>query len=465
MTYPTEKPSKTARPYGAMPTVAVIGLGYVGAVSAVKLAQRGCHVLGVESNAVKLEMFQRGRCPVREPGLSRAFGEVYETGRFQATDDVRGAVRRARVVFVCVGTPSDLTGSVDLGAIQRVSRQIAEALVAHPHPPVVVIRSTVPPGTTRMHIAPTLHAGNPDTVVCHHPEFLREGSAFDDWDHPAMIVYGAEHRDRPAVRRQIDQLYAGIEAPVISVGLIESELMKYACNVFHAIKIDFANEVAAVAEAVGADPTEVMETFCCDAKLNLSTAYLKPGFAFGGSCLPKDTRALVTQGQRWGLNLPLIESVLPSNESHLVRQVQRVLRHGRKPTLLLGLSFKAGTDDLRESPTVELAERLLGKGVPLTIYDPDLQLGQLIGTNETYISKRLPHLKQLLCEDLDAALRDAEVIVIAKPMASFARVNLPDKVVIDLTGSHIPTPRPHVSHPRAGWDQKVPTGQAARQAA
>ncbi len=461
-------PTTRFRPGAAasMPTVAVIGLGYVGTVSAVKLAEHGCRVIGVETNPTKQDMFKQGRCPVNEPGLPAAYREEFVAGRLTVTDRVDEAVKRAQVVMICVGTPVDGSGMVDLRSIQTVTQQLAQALVDHAEPPVVMIRSTVPPGTTRMHVAPTLHAGNPNIVVCHHPEFLREGSAMSDWDRPAMIVIGAERQDRPAVRRQVERIYRGVEAPTICLELSESELMKHACNVFHAIKIDFANEVTALAEAVGADPARVMDTLCCDDKLNISPAYLKPGFAFGGSCLPKDTRSLVAQGQRWGLNLPLMESVLPSNESHLAREVHRVLRHGCRPTLLLGLTFKPGTDDLRESPAVELARRLLGRGVPLTVYDPDLHPAQLVGANSAYIRRHLPNLSGLMCHDLDEALRQAEVIVIAKPMASFARIRARDKTVIDLTRSLVSEQAwtGVTSEPRAGWETRPQPGPA-RQAA
>lgn len=414
------------------PTIAVIGMGYVGAVSATALAQRGCRVVGVEVNPQKLALLRAGQSPVREPQLDEQFAQVVSAGRFTATDNLADAGRDADIIMVAVGTPSRADGQVDLSSIDRVTQELAAALRERTSPCVVLIRSTVPPGTTRDRIAPLIKQANRAAVVGHHPEFLREGTAMADWHSPSMIVWGADGNDTHGVARAMESLYAGIEAPRLPLGTAESELMKYACNVFHAVKIDFANEIGSLAAACGADPQAVMNAFCQDRKLNVSPAYLRPGFAFGGSCLPKDTRAVLAMAARHNLQLPLMEGVLASNQAHLSRQVERVLIHGRRPTLLLGLSFKEGTDDLRESPMVELAERLLGKGVPLSIYDADLKPSELLGANARYIQTHLPHLNMLLRNELEQAVREAEVVVIGKRTTGATPTMLRGKTVIDL---------------------------------
>ncbi len=426
---PTEKHVETA----SIPTVAVVGMGYVGAVSAAGLAQRGCRVIGVESNAVKLSLLRSGRCPVREPGLAEALDRARRSGRFEVTDDLTSAVRDADVILIAVGTPSGPGGRVDLEAIERVTSQLIEGLPGDDRRRVVMIRSTVEPGTTEHRIRPLLQSSQPNVAVCHHPEFLREGSALADWLDPPMIVYGCVDADRPAVGSMIEALYQGSSAPRVVLKPGESELLKYACNLFHAMKVDFANEIGALANVCGADGAKVMDALCRDRTLNISTAYLKPGFSFGGSCLPKEARAMVYLAQSKELQLPLIGSILASNEAHLSRQVERVLRHGRRPTLLAGLSFKAGTDDLRESPMVELAERLLGKGIPLRIYDPDLLPDQLVGANQRYVCEHLPHLNLLLQTDLQEALAAAELVVIAKQVPGLDGCHEHGKMVIDLT--------------------------------
>ena len=435
----------------AAPKVAIVGMGYVGAVSAAALAQRGWNVVGVEVNAAKLALLQAGQCPVSEPGLSAALTAATDSGRFGATDDLAAAVREAELVMVAVGTPSGDDGRPNLQAIERVTRQLADALSGHRRRCVVMIRSTVPPGTTRHLIAPAIHAANPHIAVCHHPEFLREGSAMADWAQPPMIVWGADAADAAPAAVAIAEIYHGLEAPRLALGTAESELMKYACNVFHALKIDFANEIGAVASACGADADAVMAALCQDRKLNIAPAYLRPGFAFGGSCLPKDTRALGAQARQQGLELPLIEAVLHSNREHLSRQVDRILAQGRQPALLLGLSFKPHTDDLRESPMVELAERLLGKGVPLTIHDPDVSdsSGRLLGANARYVHEHLPHLNLLLRPDLVEAVRQARTVIIAKPIGELSDVMLAGKTVIDLTVAPPAAARATPAHRRA----------------
>ena len=416
--------------------VAVVGMGYVGAVSAAALAAlaaQQCNVVGVEVHPKKLQMLRNGQSPINEPGLHELIDAATQSGKLLATDDLATAVRESDVVLICVGTPSDADGRVDLTAMERVTDQIASALRDRTKPCVVAIRSTVPPGTVRDVITPKLRAAYPCVAVCHHPEFLREGSALKDWKRPPMIVWGCDDRDNETVSLAMERMYLGVPAPRLAIGPMESEMIKYACNIYHAVKIDFANEIGSIASACGADADAVMAAFCQDTKLNISKAYLRPGFAFGGSCLPKDTRAMIAQGAQAGLKLPLIEAVLQSNQAHLSRQVDRVLECGRVPTLLLGLSFKTGTDDLRESPMIELAERLLGKGIPLRIYDPDLMPDKLVGANAAYVQEHLPHLKMLLCDDLAQATTHADTVVIAKQVGELDEVSLSGKSIIDLT--------------------------------
>ncbi len=418
-----------------MPTVTMIGMGYVGAVSSAALAWQGCHVIGVEVNQAKLRMLQCGQSPVFEPGLQELTAQMHAKGSLDATDDICAAVKKSDIIMIAVGTPSNAQGQVNLDAIDRVTDQLAMALHFEIKPRVVMIRSTVPPGTIATRIAPKLKAVCPNVAVCHHPEFLREGSALKDWHQPPMIVWGCDDpADRVVIDEAMHKIYKGVDAPHLPLGTRESELMKYACNIFHAVKIDFANEIGALASAMGADPAAVMNAFCHDTKLNISPAYLKPGFAFGGSCLPKDTRAMMGKAREFGMDIPLISSVLSSNVAQLKRGVDMVLEQGRKRTLMLGLTFKPGTDDLRESPMVELAEQLLGKGIPLSIYDPDLIPEKLIGTNAAYVEEHLPHLGMLLRDDLEAALADAEVVVLTKSIQSLQAKHLTGKIVIDLTG-------------------------------
>ncbi len=419
-------------------SVAVVGLGYVGAVSAAMLARRSLRVIGVETHPRKLAAFQAGQCPIREPGLDAAIQQAVMDGRFTATDDLAAAAREADVILIAVGTPSDATGQSDLSAIDRVTEQLAASVSSDLRRRVVLVRSTVPPGTTAHRVAPVLREANPNTIVGHHPEFLREGSALRDFDAPALIVFGCAGDDRATVSAVMAAFYGGIDAPRLALDTAESEMIKYACNAFHAIKINFANEIGSLAAAAGADPQAVMDAFCRDGRLNISPAYLRPGFAFGGSCLPKDTRALIALARQYGIDLPMIGSVLSANAAHLDRQLQRILALGRQETLLIGLSFKAGSDDLRESPMVELAERLLGKGVPLRIYDADLDAdalpGTLLGANARYVQQHLPHLADLLVGDLPAAIAAARTIVIAKPAAGLESLDLTTgRSVIDLT--------------------------------
>ncbi|MCC7145367.1 MAG: UDP-glucose/GDP-mannose dehydrogenase family protein [Phycisphaeraceae bacterium] len=424
---------------GLLGNAAVLGLGYVGAVTAAMLAKQGWRVWGVEANPWKLAEYQAGRCPIREPGLEEELAKATTLGQFLVTADLARAVAASELVLIAVGTPNlpmsaaGGAGGVDLSAIDSITAELAGALARDQNSRVVMVRSTVPPGTTAERIAPLLKTANSHTSVCHHPEFLREGSALRDWQAPALIVSGCAGADRPAVDRMLDRIYQGISEPRLALGLAESELMKYACNVFHALKVDFANEIGSLAQRCGADPQAVMNAFCQDRRLNISPTYLKPGAAFGGSCLPKDTAAMLALARQIGIELPLISAILPSNQAHLERQTQVILAHGKRPTLLLGLSFKSDSDDLRGSPLVILARRLLQEQIPLTIYDPDLDPRQLVGANARQIQRDLPQVELLLRPDLEAAIAAAELVILGKSIRGLQPAMLQGKQVVDLT--------------------------------
>lgn len=396
--------------------IVVFGLGYVGCVSAAAFARLGHDVVGVDSNPTKVELIRAGKATVLEPGLPELVGEQFAAGRLTATGDGEAAMQSAEVALLCVGTPSRPNGSIETDALERVSETIGRGLRRRsiPERATVVVRSTSLPGTTEDVVAPTIErvsgvqAGDAFGLAM-NPEFLREGSSLEDFFSPPKTVIGeldVSSGDRLAL------LYASVPAPVYRVPIRVAEMVKYADNAFHATKIAFANEIGAVAKALGLDSYEVMDIFCADTKLNISPAYLRPGFAFGGSCLPKDLRALVHAGKRHDLALPLLESVLPSNERHLQRAIDVVVESGLRRVSIFGLSFKPGTDDLRESPLVELAERLLGKGLDVRIYDPVVALSRLVGANREYVDARIPHLYRLLTSSAEEAIEHGEVCVV-----------------------------------------------------
>jgi GDP-mannose 6-dehydrogenase len=394
--------------------VAVFGLGYVGCVSAAALARRGHAVIGVDVNPLKVELLRAGKAPVLEPGLGELVAEGVAEGRLRATDDGEAAVRESDVSLVCVGTPSAPNGSLDTSALERVVQTIGLTLPSLSRRHTVVIRSTSLPGTCERLVLPALErasgkgAGR-DFGLAANPEFLREGSSLADFDDPPKTVIGElDARSGDAVA----ELYRRMPGPVFRVRLGVAEMVKYTDNAFHALKVGFANEIGAAAKAFGLDSHEVMAVFRADTKLNISPAYLTPGFAFGGSCLPKDLRALLYASRRADVELPILEHVLASNELHLKRTVDAVLATGRRRIGLFGLSFKPGTDDLRESPLVELAEQLLGKGLDLLIYDPAVSLSRLVGANREYVDKHIPHLSALLADTAQEVLEHAEVCVV-----------------------------------------------------
>ena len=417
--------------------VSVFGLGYVGSVSAASFAADGHEVVGVDVNEQKVQAINDGRSPIVEPGLAELLHRVVGEKRLRATADPREAVHATDLSLVCVGTPSRRNGSLDLSHLRRVCEQIGAALRDKPSYHVVVIRSTVLPGTTHGCVIPALEGASGKRYgigfgVSVNPEFLREGSALKDFREPPLTLVGHNHAEDAAPTRS---LYSNIEAPLYSTSIRVAEMIKYTSNAWHAVKVVFANEIGNLCKRVGVESHDVSDVFCRDHKLNISTSYLKPGFAFGGSCLPKDLRALQYRAKEVDLELPLISAILSSNRLQVQHAVDRILETGKKRIGLLGFSFKAGTDDLRESPLVVLAEALLGKGCTLSIYDRNVSLARLIGANKEYIEQQIPHLSRHLCESVDEVIQRAEVIVVGNGSPEFpdavARCRA-DQVVIDL---------------------------------
>jgi len=375
-------------------TLGVFGLGYVGCVSAACLAKAGWRVIGVDVHDTKLDMINQGTSPVLEAGLADLVREQVAAGRLRATTDVAEAIGEAAFSLICVGTPSKPNGAIDSTYVARVCEDIGRALRGRPGRHVVVVRSTVVPGTVDTVVRPTLERAAQralgDTLaVCVNPEFLREGTSLHDFYNPPFTLIGS---DDASAAREVAALYASVPAPVHVVDIKAAEIVKYACNAFHGLKVTFANEIGNICRALGIDSREVMRVFCEDTKLNLSAYYLKPGFAFGGSCLPKDLRALVHRARQLDVETPVLAAVLQSNRQQVERAVDMVLRTGKRRVGILGLTFKPGTDDLRESPLVTLAETLLGKGMQLAIYDPDVSAARVMGANRAYIEQEIPHI-------------------------------------------------------------------------
>jgi GDP-mannose 6-dehydrogenase len=409
----------------------------VGSVSAASFAADGHDVVGVDVAAEKVAAINEGRSPIVEPGLEELLGESVSRGRLRATTATREAVEETDLSLVCVGTPSRKNGSLDLTFLVRVCEQIGEALARKHGYHIVVVRSTVLPGTTHGHVIPTLEARSGrkygvDFGVAVNPEFLREGSALRDFRQPPLTLVGHNHAADAAPTKA---LYQNIEAPLYSTSIRVAEMMKYTSNAWHAVKVVFANEIGNLCKRVGVDSHEVMEIFCKDDKLNLSPYYLKPGFAFGGSCLPKDVRALQYRARQADLELPMINAVLGSNQLQIQHAIEQIVDTGRKRVGLFGLSFKAGTDDLRESPMVILAEALLGKGFELCIYDRNVSLARLVGANKRYIDEQIPHVSRHLCETIDEVIARTDVIVVGNAAPEFPEAVLrcrPEQIVIDL---------------------------------
>ena len=401
--------------------ISVLGLGYVGTVVAGCLARAGHEVIGIDTELRKVELVNAGKSPIIEKEIGQIIAQQVEAGRLSASTEVTVAVQQSDLILVCVGTPSRSNGDIELRHVRRVCEQIGAALRTHSGAPVVAVRSTLLPGTMRELVIPTLEASSgrqagSDFGVCVNPEFLREGTAVHDYLNPPKTVIGELTR---ASGNLLASLYAGLPAPLIRTDIDTAEMVKYADNAWHAVKVGFANEIGNLCKAVQVDSHRVMEIFCQDTKLNLSAYYLRPGFAFGGSCLPKDLRALLHKAKSLDVSLPILGAVLPSNELQIERAVQTVIDHGSRKVGILGFSFKAGSDDLRNSPVVELTERLLGKGFELRVYDSNVRLASIHGANRDYILHRIPHISGLMVSSIDEVLEHADTIVIGNAAPEF----------------------------------------------
>src|SRR5436190_12327134 len=395
-------------------SISVFGLGYVGSVSAASFAADGHDVVGVDINQDKVAALNAGRSPIVEPGLDVLIAKGAADGRLRATTETEEAVASSEVSLLCVGTPSRRNGSLDLSYLERVTTEVGAALQKKSSYHVVVVRSTVLPGTTNERVIPLLEQASGKRYgdgfgVSVNPEFLREGTALKDFRKPPMTLVGHNHA---ADASGTIALYQSIDAPLVSTSIRVAEMMKYTSNTWHALKVVFANEIGNLCKKLNVDSHEVMDIFCRDEKLNLSSYYLKPGFAFGGSCLPKDVRALQYRAKEMDVELPMISQILPSNRQQIQNALDQVLETGKKKVGVLGFSFKAGTDDLRESPIVILAEALLGKGISLKIYDRNVSIARLVGANKDYIVKQIPHRSSLLCSTIDEVIAGSEVVVV-----------------------------------------------------
>jgi GDP-mannose 6-dehydrogenase len=417
--------------------ISIFGLGYVGTVSAGCFASDGHEVVGVDPVQTKVDLINAGQSPIIEAGLAQIVSSAVNQGRLRATCDQNQAIRETDLSFVCVGTPSQMNGNLDSTSVRRVCELIGAALKEKQTRHTIVIRSTVLPGTMRNVVIPTLeqYSGMKAGVnfgICNNPEFLREGSAVNDFNSPPKTVIGEFERESG---NALVSLYEKLDAPLIRTTIETAEMVKYVDNCWHAVKIGFANEIGNFCDAVNVDAEAVMDIFCQDKKLNISPAYLKPGFAFGGSCLPKDLRALSYQARMYDLQLPILNAVLPSNEMQIARGVRAVMDSGNLRIGILGFSFKAGTDDLRESPVIEVIERLIGKGYDLRIYDRNVNLAALIGANRDFILNRIPHISRLMVSTIEEVLAHAQTVVIGNRDPEFSGIAddlREDQLLVDL---------------------------------
>jgi len=420
--------------------VSVFGLGYVGCVTAACLAEAGHDVIGVDINPEKAAMLNGGTPPVVEPGLGELMASSVRTGRLKATVRAGAAVAASDLALICVGTPGDRHGKLEVSALEQVAREIGQALRSRTDPYTVVVRSTVLPGTTANVVLPALRTGlgrgrKPDVRLAFNPEFMREGSSIRDFASPPLTLVGCEQDETAGV---LQTLYRRVDAPLVRTTVATAEMVKYVCNAFHALKICFANEVGDLCEALGADAQEVMRIFRMDRKLNISEAYLRPGFAFGGSCLPKDLRALLCAARGVDLSTPVLSALLPSNEAQIRHGVDAILETRKRRIGVVGLSFKPGTDDLRESPMVTLVETLVGKGCDVRILDSNVSLSRLVGANRRYIEEEIPHIASLMCTEAAALIDHADVLVIGNASHDADEVRVAARrhqIVIDLTRS------------------------------
>ena len=423
-----------------MRKISVFGLGYVGTITAACLAELGNSVIGLDKNPIKAEAVNAGRSPIIEADADSMIAAAQRAGRLRAVSDVNLALRETDVSFVSVATPSQRNGKLDLSSMELVCTEIGTALRQKNTFHTIAIRSTVLPGTTESVVIPIMESASGkragrDFAVCANPEFMREGTAVKDFFRPPFTIIGSAN---PEHAGPLKEIYSQIPGQVFQTPVSTAETIKYVCNAYHALKVCFANEVGSICQQAGVDAERVMDIFATDTKLNISAAYLKPGFAFGGSCLPKDLRALTYKAKELDLHLPLLASIIPSNDAHIERAMQSVLQSGKRKIGVLGLSFKSGTDDLRESPAVQLIKRLIGEGSNIKVWDDNVMLGRLVGSNRQYIEEVIPHIGSLLCADVREVVAFAEVVVIAnKALDRETIVHLlePEQIVIDLVGA------------------------------
>lgn len=417
--------------------ISIFGIGYVGCVSAACFARAGHEVIGVDVNPTKVEIINSGASPIVEPGIGELIRDVVKEGKLSATIDTAHAVRSTDVSLVCVGTPSKPNGSLDLGHVARVCEQIGAALAHKSERHTIVIRSTMLPGSIESVAQPAVESASgkkagKDFGLAVNPEFLREGTSLKDFYAPPFTLIGTDDEESAKI---VTSLYDGIDAPVFATSMKTAEMVKYVCNCFHALKVSFANEIGNICKALDLDSHEVMNVFCADTKLNLSSYYLKPAFAFGGSCLPKDLRAVTYKAKELDVEVPLLTAISLTNRLQIERALDMVLRTGKKRIGILGFSFKAGTDDLRESPMVTLIETLIGKGLELVIYDRDVSLARLFGSNREYIEQGIPHIAKLMRGSIDEVLNASDTIVIGNKSEEFRQIESrlrPEQTVIDL---------------------------------
>lgn len=436
--------------------LSVFGLGYVGTVSSACLADLGHEVVGVDVSPAKVKLINDGKSPIVEAEIDGLVAKAVASGRLRATVDARDAVSASDVSFISVGTPSARSGAPSFAAVDQVTAEIGAAIRAKATPHTVVMRSTVPPGTTETRVAPALAAAAGRSIgqgldLLNNPEFLREGSSVKDFHHPPFTLIGAFEG---CSCEQVEALYHGVEAQVLRTSCRVAESVKYLSNVYHAVKLVFANEAGAILKSLGIDAREALSIFREDKVLNVSPAYLRPGFAFGGSCLPKDVRGFLAVAGERGVEVPFLGHVLASNQRHIDRAYDMIARGGRRPIALFGLAFKAGTDDLRESPLVTLAERLIGKGFALRIYDRSVEIARLVGSNRDYIDREIPHLEQLMAATPEAALADAEIIVIGHldaPALAAVRSAAAGRRIVDLQGVSELAQLPSVDYEGICW--------------
>lgn len=420
--------------------ISIFGLGYVGSVTAACLADREHHIIGVEVNPDKLTMFRAGQTPLFEPGLAELLTKVHGVGRFTATASAVEAIQSSTVSFICVGTPSKKGGQADLSHVEHVSREIGEVLRVKNAPHTVVVRSTMLPGSIESVVVPQIESASgkregQDFHVVANPEFMREGSAIRDFYEPPFVVIGERHS---GAGDSLAELYRCVNAPQVRITIRAAEAIKFACNAFHAMKITFANEIGQFCKVHGIDSHEVMDIVCRDTKLNISKTYLKPGLAYGGSCLPKDLRALVVRAREQDVELPMLDAIARSNLNQIQRTIEFITELGHRDIGILGLSFKVGTDDLRESPIVIMAETLLGKGFNLSIHDSEVELTRLTGANKRFLEDKLPHINSLLAAALKDVIAKSKTLVVCKDAPEYrelAKLISSNHHVVDLVAA------------------------------